>query len=49
MLASTDVTAKLESGSGDYTEERRDLLDGTTIDDFAARIRRCKAPGNDAE
>ncbi len=34
---------QFESGSGDYTEERRELLDGATIDDIAARIRQRKA------
>jgi len=33
---------QFDSGSGDYTEEREDLLQGVTIDDVAASIKKRK-------
>jgi hypothetical protein len=33
---------QFESGSGNYTKEREQLLDGITIDDIVARIEKRK-------
>ncbi len=43
-VGTVNFLRQFEGGSGDYTRERDDLLEGITIDEIARRIRERKKP-----